>query len=422
MSVYLQRVSQSALTTSATTEARPSPPPTREISPPSRWAGASLRLQVLDFLFSHYPSFQSQHLDQHLVNYRRYLDTYGPPDILIVGSSRALQGIHPQQLQQALAAQGYPRVKVYNFGINGATAQVVALVLQQVLPPDQLPDVILWGDGLRAFNSGRTDKTFQAIQNSRAYEFLQAGLRPLLSHHPALPAALCGGDASRNTAARTNHRSHHVMRSLWQSQQQKLRRDWQQTVAETPLTELKNWNLTGIPDFLRQPCPNFLETPPTNIPISMPPSGSKTPDTWGFVAVSQQFRPEPYYQNYPKVPGKYDGDYQPFQLQGPQTQALRSVLNFARGRHIPVIVVNLPLSQPYLDATRRQYQAKFRQFMQQQAEQYNFIFRDLSQRWVNEYQYFEDPSHLNRYGAAAVAQQLASDRTIGWSSLLQDPS
>jgi lysophospholipase L1-like esterase len=383
---------------------------------PSGWSGGSLRLRILDYLFSLYPSFQSKHLDQHLANYRHYLDTYGPPDILIVGSSRALQGIHPQQLQQALATQGYPRVKVYNFGINGATAQVVSLVLRQVLTPEQLPDVILWGDGLRAFNSGRTDKTYQAIKNSRAYEFLNAGIRPPLSEDTSLQTALCHQNPapSTNTDANSN-----LVRSLWESQRHKLRQNWQQTVAEASITQLQEWDLENIPDFLQQSCPNFLEHPPENLPISTTKhQGEKTLDTWGFVAVSQQFQPQKYYQNYPKVPAKYDGDYQPFQLQqGPQIQALNEVIDLAKARNIPAIVVNLPLSQPYLE-TRRPYEAKFNQFMKQHAAKRGYIFRDLSQLWVNQYQYFEDPSHLNRYGAAAVSQHLASDRSIQWSSLL----
>lgn len=419
ISVYLQDFSQKSSETSAT----PSPSTDATSSPlakgenqPSGWAGASLRLQILDFLFSLYPSFQSKHLDQHLANYRRYLDTYGPPDILIVGSSRALQGIHPQQLQQALATQGYPRVKVYNFGINGATAQVVSFVLRQVLTPEQLPRVILWGDGLRAFNSGRADKTYQAIKNSRGYEFLNAGIRPPLSDKTSLLEALCHPQDSLPNHADANT---NWGRALWPSQRQQLRQNWQQTVAETPITQLQQWDLENIPDFLRQSCPKFLENPPKNIPISHPKPNHKTLDTWGFVAVSKQFQPGQYYQNYPKVPGKYDGDYQPFQLQqGPQIQAFNKVLDLAKTRNIPVIVANLPLSQPYLDETRRQYQAKFRQFMKRQAAQQGFIFRDLSQLWLNEYRYFEDPSHLNRYGAAAVSQHLASARSIRWSSLL----
>ena len=46
---------------------------------------------------------------------------------------------------------GYENADIFNFGINGATAQVVDMVLRQVLEPDQLPPVNYlggWGSGL----------------------------------------------------------------------------------------------------------------------------------------------------------------------------------------------------------------------------------------------------------------------------------
>lgn len=52
---------------------------------------------------SQFPSFDSEPLDQQLKLYLSYLSTVGKPDILIVGSSRALQGVDPAQMQQVLA-------------------------------------------------------------------------------------------------------------------------------------------------------------------------------------------------------------------------------------------------------------------------------------------------------------------------------
>ena len=82
---------------------------------------------------------------------------------MIIGSSRSLQGIEPTVLRDALATRGYRGLKVYNFGINGATAQVINLVMQKVLAPEQLPRILVWGDGSRAFNSGRLDITYNGI-------------------------------------------------------------------------------------------------------------------------------------------------------------------------------------------------------------------------------------------------------------------
>jgi hypothetical protein len=91
---------------------------------------------------------------------------------MIVGSSRALRGVDPVALRKELAAMGYEDISIFNFGINGATAQVVDLVIRQVLEPDQLPRLIIWADGARAFNSGRVDVTFNAIVASPGYRDL----------------------------------------------------------------------------------------------------------------------------------------------------------------------------------------------------------------------------------------------------------
>lgn len=132
-----------------------------------------------------FPSFNSQRLDQELQLYLQYIRAHGKPDILIMGSSRSLQGIDPAALEAALAAKGLPHLKVYNFGINGATAQVMNLLVQEILTPEQLPRLIIWGDGSRAFNSGRPDRTFGQIRASAGYQKVSQGARPI----PSRPVA-----------------------------------------------------------------------------------------------------------------------------------------------------------------------------------------------------------------------------------------
>lgn len=124
-----------------------------------------------------FPSLGSTILDEQLRLYLSYLAAFGPPDILIIGSSRALQGLDPQQLQTSLNEQGYS-TRVYNFSINGATAQVMNFVLQRLFTPEQLPQLVIWGDGSRAFNSNRIDTTFAQILNSPGYQAILAGERP----------------------------------------------------------------------------------------------------------------------------------------------------------------------------------------------------------------------------------------------------
>ncbi|MFM6198518.1 MAG: hypothetical protein ACKPE1_05125, partial [Dolichospermum sp.] len=117
------------------------------------------------------PSFNARQLDEQLALYKQRLAIKKrPPDVLIVGSSRALRGVDPLALSRALVSQGYSNLDIFNFGINGATAQVVDCLIRQILEPQELPKMILWADGSRAFNNGREDITFNAIAVSQAYK------------------------------------------------------------------------------------------------------------------------------------------------------------------------------------------------------------------------------------------------------------
>ncbi|WP_250565856.1 hypothetical protein [Adonisia turfae] len=133
-----------------------------------------------------FPSLGSPVLDEQLRLYLSYLATFGPPDILVIGSSRTIQGINPQILQTDLETQGYP-VRVFNFSINGATAQVMNFVLQRLLTSDQLPRLVIWGDGSRAFNSRRVDATFANILKSPGYRAVLAGEKPGFSNRASIP-------------------------------------------------------------------------------------------------------------------------------------------------------------------------------------------------------------------------------------------
>lgn len=308
-------------------------------------------LLVPDLLLPPYsfPTFNSQRLDQELQLYTQYLRTFGPPDVLIVGSSRSLQGIDPSALQEALSSRGYSGLRVYNFGINGATAKVINLLLQKVLTPEQMPKLLIWGDGSRAFNSGRPDITYNGIVASAGYRQLQEGDRPIPS-----------------------------------------RRYWNQvalSAAIKPASPASRSNRPRIPDL----------------------------DSNGFQVVSSMFDPNTYFQRYPKVPGEFDADYENFRLWGDQTDATIAVARFARQNRIPLVLVNLPLTQDYIDGTRSRYEQQFRQHMQQLAAQFQFSFCDLSQEPdLQQHRYFADPSHINRHGARAIGIRLASHPAVPW--------
>ncbi|GAB4136842.1 MAG: hypothetical protein Fur0046_10590 [Cyanobacteria bacterium J069] len=409
-----------------------------------------------------FPSFNSQRLDHQIRLYSHYVMTEGTPDVLIIGSSRALQGVDPNALRQALTERGQPNLRIYNFSINGATARVMDVLVRRILPPDRLPRLIIWADGLRAFNSAKTDVTFNGIAASAGYRQLAAGARtippepppvalvnaeqppeicleippvPVLAKPPAAPAAPV--EPVRQATSRLEQKEE---KALAQSPEtppipgsagsslgvdgNPVFLDFQTTL--TPLaTEVDSAaaRLTFLGEALLDPgpvCLSFLEpTLPAPsqvaavVPLPDPPANSGLrPD--GFEAIATQFNPATYYRQFPRVAGQYDSNYTPFQLSGVQAQATVAIAQYARNRRIPLVFVSLPLTQDYLDPVRRRREQQFRQHMQQLATQHQFLFRDLSLLWPTRNQNFADPSHLNQEGARAVARHLAQDPSIPW--------
>ncbi|HIK12799.1 MAG TPA: hypothetical protein IGS52_21500 [Oscillatoriaceae cyanobacterium M33_DOE_052] len=352
-----------------------------------------------------YPSFGSDLLDRQIHIYQQFLAAGGPPDILIVGSSRALQGVDPVALQMAMAHHGYPGLRVFNFSINGATAQVVELLLRKILIGTPLPKAILWADGLRAFNSGREDRTYQAIVASRGYQLLAQGVRPfqnspIASTPPTAPPTSATYFRIQTTA---NNDPRAAITSTY-----KVGRQWWDTVQDelAATYQRQQETVTWWPGYEPPPLPTLEQIIAGEAPNQLQPTG--------FIPITTRYNPATYYQQYPRVPGNYDGDYINFNLEGPQKAALESVAAFARTRRIPLIIVNLPLTDDYLDPVRTNYEAQFSAQMERLAIGQGFIFRDLVRQWPAQDEYFQDPSHINRYGAFAVALSLAQDDTITW--------
>ena len=101
-----------------------------------------------------------------------------------------------------------------------------------------------------------------------------------------------------------------------------------------------------------------------------------------FLALSVRFNPATYYQEYARVSGLYDGDYKNFALEGQQDEAFQSLLEFTQEQDIPVVFVNTPLTDEYLDSYRQDAEAKFKKYMlEQSTSQAGFIFRDLGEVW-----------------------------------------
>ena len=362
------------------------------------------------------PTFNSRQLDEKIQLYYQYLEKFGTPDVMVVGSSRALRGIDPIALEEALADSGYPQVKVFNFGINGATAQVVDLLVQKILTPEQLPRMILWADGARALNSGSVDVTYDGTVASAAYRQLMAGTLPIPKLALAPDAPTQAPIAPRGVINQTLTESYTTI-DRWFSQQLS---NLSGTYPERD--RLKNLFKQQVGAFLPQSVAVVPEIISADVPASQPTfaaavqPGEPLVNSTGFLSLPLQFNPATYYQKYAKVAGSYDSDYEQFQIAGKQETALQSLVQFAQTQKVPVVFINLPLTDQYLDPTRSEHEQQFKQSMLSlsMSQSDGFTFRDLGDRWTTEYRYFSDPSHLNRYGAYAISKHLAQDPMIPW--------
>ncbi len=328
------------------------------------------------------------------------MSEFGIPDVLVVGSSRSLRGLDPAAIQQTLAAQGYPDIQIFNFGINGATAQVINFLIAKVLPTEELPELIVWADGARAFNSGREDRTYNAIVLSAGYEALTKGMRPIQSQKPVEPVA--------TEPARSFFE---VLSDAYQD----LDDDINDLVAARSSTYERREELSNLLLDAIETDSSATESVGDAIETEIPDdSDSGILYANGFLSLSERFDPVTYYENHPEVPGDYDSDYKSFQLRGKQATAFSSLVEFVRSRGSELVFVNLPLTENYLDPVRMRYERDFQQYMLANSKEWGFVFRNLFDLLIDEPQYFSDPSHLNRYGARSVSQRLAQDPMMPW--------
>ncbi|BDA68381.1 hypothetical protein CAL7716_025470 [Calothrix sp. PCC 7716] len=348
------------------------------------------------------PTFNARQLDEQLALYRQRLQKNGgqPPDILIIGSSRALRGVDPVALSKALATQGYRNLDVFNFGINGATAQVINFILRKVLEPSELPKLIIWADGARAFNSGREDTTFRSIAASPGYK-------------QAIEKSIARGDTDTAQETKSKTKSNDQQKNSYQAAN-----DWLNEKLGSLSGAYQNRNqlkavLGAKLDALTGVDKNKTSSNQTNGKDAE--ETVQSVDFDGFLPLSIRFDPGIYYQKHSKVSGSYDNDYKGFLLGGDQNLALQEILKFTQSQKISLVFANMPLTSEYLDPVRTQFEQLFQQYMIQQAsERSHFVFRDLGLLFPQKNEFFSDPSHLNRYGAYEVSNKLAKDPMIPW--------
>lgn len=337
---------------------------------------------------SPYPSFISQQLNEKLALYDWHVAAQGAPDVLVFGSSRALRGVDPTALKRALAPLGYEDVSVFNFGVNGATAQIADLVVRQLLANYPQPKLVLWADGARAFNSSRVDVTFNAIATSEGYQQLITG--------ELFPESQ-GAGPSLNPAQQLNHYSTRI--------------DQQMSEALSNISAAHG-------ERIRLQNASKAKALSNSQSAAVNPTETDLIDADGFLPLAIQFNPATYYLDHPRVAGAYDGDYKSFQMEGPQADALRRMLAYTHSQDITVVFINTPLTDEYLDPDRQDVESRFqRSMLQLAAEEPGLLYRDLGQLWPDRYDYFSDPSHLNRFGAYQLSNRLAQDPIIPWSNL-----
>ncbi|NEO86797.1 MAG: hypothetical protein F6J87_21445 [Spirulina sp. SIO3F2] len=357
------------------------------------------------------PPFNNNLLDEKLALYQEQIQQTGiVPDILIVGSSRAMRGIDPEILQTHLAQQlsGQPQtIQIFNFGVNGATAQVVEFLLRRVLTPEQLPKLVLWADGARAFNSGRLDRTFEAIQDSEGYTQLEAGKFPPRTGNLTTTA--------QSQAPLRFGELHQGIQRQYQALNSTTRQSLQSLLfSHHDRAHLHDWlrdhlSTTALPAM-------SVELSPDAAALELSPQEAIT--VQGFLPLDRRFDPQTYYLEHSRVSGAHDSDYTSFTLVGKQLRATHRLLDYLAEQSVAVVFVNLPLTTDYLDETRQRHEQVFTEKMAAIAAESELVFRDLGQAWPNDYAAFSDPSHLNRHGAAQVAHTLVRDAQIAWQAVL----
>jgi hypothetical protein len=334
------------------------------------------RHQIIDY--------NNPFLNQKLLLIDSYMSSIGrAPDVMIVGSSRALRGIDPHTLEQSLAQRGYHGIRVFNMGVNGATAQVVHLQLVRILSSQQLPKLIIWADGVRAFNSNRLDETFDAISSSHGYTLLQQ---------------------TEQNRGQPNHARSTNVSPLAGFLDQTLA-NWLPAYAKR---EQIRSSIVSNYNRLTARFTNGALTTSTTL------ANALRMDENGFVSVDVRFDPQIYFKTYPKVYGDYDLDYRDFDMNGRQLDALNAIIDFCNRQKIKLVFVNMPMHGSYLDSSRLRREKVLSQRMEEFSQQGNLTYIDFSSIWKDRPQYFSDPSHLNHTGAIAIASKLATNPKMPW--------
>jgi hypothetical protein len=96
---------------------------------------------------------------------------------------------------------------------------------------------------------------------------------------------------------------------------------------------------------------------------------------------------------------------------------LQQVTHLLSAHKIPLVFVNVPLTNLYLDKFRRRHEKNFKQYMNKWMNSRQLTFVDMDGFLKRQYDRFSDPSHLNQWGASDVSNYLVQTRLIPWQVL-----
>lgn len=385
--------------------------------------GFSSSLPLSGPLSGPYPSLGQRQFDQQLRRYLVYVETLGRPDILIVGSDLARQGINPWVLRQSLGDRGYPGLGVFNWGVENASAQTVEVLLRHILTPEQRPRLVIWADGAGALNGERQDPLFEQLTRSRGYRLRQQGHVPRLSatERHALQAervllqhAIAAGDTlplpdalkQLTPAPQPTH-----LGSLPGSD----------SSLRSELSSLRfvNWCRSA-----NGPC-GLGSGPGLSTPakaVGVPPSADSASPSWPLNDRQRRFLAALGFQDNEQhtaavaalappqsAPDDPNDLYHNFSLQGSQHQALYRILQWGQAEGVAIAFLPLPASSLYWDGRRDRHDQAFQTYLAVASHMTSLHLIELqgelsSRAWPQDR--FADLSHLNRSGAATLSWQL----------------
>ena len=283
----------------------------------------------------------------------------GTPDVLIVGSSRARRGVLAPALAQGLKQEGLTTT-VKNFGLAGAQAEEIELVLRRAEEATQHPKLMVWSISARDLVVNQEHPNYKVQYLWRPADWWTA--RRSVGHFADtyLP------DALRNEAARDSLlvRDRFAFRSL----------------LEEPST------------FDREHIAAIFSPPATR-------GGPMQGELPGVFLKSGRDRSRTVSRERVK---RYLGDAHrdPEWPRNYQADHLEAAMRRARETGIPLLLVELPVPQILLDAMPAHAQEKFLDYVAELSKRYAVPFvpvSDLGAKFKNED--FSEQSHLNYRGA-----------------------